>query len=114
LLSAGYAVTVIELNADTAARCERPGLHFIHGDATDPAVIRDADPDRCTLAVVAVPNDTAAIDITRALHALNAKLPIFARCHYTSTGLELRKSGAAQVFVAEQIMASHIADNLPV
>jgi Trk K+ transport system NAD-binding subunit len=114
LLAAGYAVTVIELNADTAARCERPGLHFIHGDASDPAVLQQVDLPRCDIAVVAVPADPAAIMITRALRQLNAVLPIFARCHYTSTGLELRKSGAAQVYVAEQLMARQISDHLPV
>lgn len=107
LAARDFAVTIIELNAQTVHRSR----HFamVQGDATDPEVLRSAGAATATVIVVAVPSDPTAIAITRAARGLNPTARIVARCHYLSTGLECRRLGADEVLVAEQVLAEAIS-----
>src|SRR5213595_2656911 len=86
---------VIERNPDTVVRCTRGGEHIIEGDARDPDVLARAGIDKATLIVVAVPEESTGLEITRAVRALNSKARIITRCHYISAGLEAKSIGAS-------------------
>ena len=96
---------VIELNPSTVDRCAKGGEHIIGGDAREPEVLRTAGIEKATVFVVAVPDEQAALDITKQAHLMNPATRIITRCHFTSKGFEARALGAAKVVIAEQVVA---------
>ena len=96
---------VIERNVETVARCEKGGEHIMTGDARDEKVLRDAGVERATMICVAVPDEKAALEITKAVHKLNSTAKILTRCHYISAGFQAKAAGAAEVIVSEEVVA---------
>ena len=99
---------VVENNPGTVKRCERGGPKMVLGDARDRAVLHEAEISRASLIVVAVPDQEAALQITRLARELNKTAKIITRCHYTSVGFEARAAGADEVVVAEQVVAAEM------
>src|SRR5262245_3985034 len=62
---------VIENNPGTVKRCEKGGPRMISGDARDPTVLQQAEIGRATTIVIAVPDQEAALQITRVSRELN-------------------------------------------
>ena len=105
LESRGIPYTVIETNPATVNRASKPGRELVCGNACDAAVLRRAGIEAATLLVIAIPNESAALDATRQARKLNPTIHIIARTHYTSVGMEARQLGANEVVVEEQAVA---------
>ena len=105
LHSQQIAYCVVERNVETVARCEKGGEHIMTGDARDVEVLRRAGVERATMICVAVPDEKAALEITKAVHKLNATAKILTRCHYISAGFQAKAAGAVEVIVAEEVVA---------
>jgi monovalent cation:H+ antiporter-2, CPA2 family len=109
LESRGIPYTVIEINPSTANRAAKPCRRFISGDARDPDVLHRAGIETATLLVIAIPDQSAALDATRHARRLNPTVRIITRTHFTSAGMEAKQLGATDVVVAEQAVAREFA-----
>ena len=58
--------------------------------------------------IVALPDEEAALQVTRVSRALTSSALIVTRCHYISVGFEARAAGANDVVVAEQVVAEEL------
>ncbi len=108
--------TIIELNSDVVDRVSKSGKSIIVGDGREVAVLKRAGIERASLVVVSIPNDTQAVEIVRSVREARPDVVILARCHYTSTGIELLALRVQQVVVEEQAVAREFArviDKLP-
>src|SRR5438552_2738546 len=92
---------VVESNPATVKRCAKGGPRMVLGDARDPTVLQQAEIARASLIVVAIPDQEAALQVTRLARELNKTAKIITRCHYMSAGFEARTAGADEVVVAE-------------
>lgn len=99
---------VIELNPSACDRASAGGVKIVAGDASDPQVLRQAQVERATLAVLMVPSDEVVLRAVSQIRAMNPSVHIIARCAYTSTGLEAQRRGANQAIVAEQLVAKEL------
>lgn len=109
LQSRNISFNVIEMNAQTVERCASLSEQMIQGDAREEAVLKQAGAGRATLIVVAIPDERAAVEITRVARSLNSSATIVTRCHYTSKGMEAVARGASEVVVAETVVAQAMA-----
>ena len=109
LESRGTPYTVIETNPATVTRAEKPGRRLVCGDARDPEVLRRAGIETATLLVIAIPDESAALEATRQARQLSSTIRIITRTHFTSAGIEARQLGANEVVVAEQAAAREFA-----
>lgn len=109
LQSRSISFSVIEMNAQTVERCTTLKEQMIQGDAREAESLQRAGVERATLIVIAIPDERAAIEITRSARSLNSSATIIARCHYTSKGMEAVARGANEVVVAETVVAQEMA-----
>ena len=112
LCSQGISFVVIERNAVAADRCAQNGMSILTGDVRDEALLVRAGIEGARLLILAIPDDAAclaAIDVAR---RLNPDLEILARCTFTSAGLQATAKGAAEVIVAEQVVAREMSQVL--
>jgi CPA2 family monovalent cation:H+ antiporter-2 len=109
LESRGTPYTVIETNPATVTRAEKTGRRLVCGDARDPEVLRQAGIETAVLMVIAIPDESAALEATRQARQLSSTIRIITRTHFTSTGIEARQLGANEVVVAEQAAAKEFA-----
>jgi voltage-gated potassium channel Kch len=108
--------TIVELNADAVDRVSKSGKSIIVGDGREVEVLKRAGIERASLVVVSIPHDAQAIEIVRTVRLARPDVAILARCHYTSTGIELLAMRVQQVVVEEQAVAREFAkliDKLP-
>jgi monovalent cation:H+ antiporter-2, CPA2 family len=105
-LNSGIDHCIIEANPNTVKRCGSSRGLMIAGDARDPNILKQAQIERATLVVVAIPDEEAALQITRVARHLNGSAIIVTRCHYISVGFEARAAGANHVIIAEQVVAN--------
>lgn len=103
------SLCIIELNASTVDRCADLKDCMIQGDARDPEVLQRAGIVRATLVVVAIPDEIAALEVTKQARKLNSTCKIITRCHYQSKGLEAMARGATEVVVSEMVVAQEMA-----
>jgi CPA2 family monovalent cation:H+ antiporter-2 len=103
------SLCIIELNASTVERCADLKECMIQGDARDPAVLESAGISRATLVVIAIPDEIAALEVTKQARKLNSTCRIITRCHYQSKGLEAMARGATEVVVSEMVVAQEMA-----
>jgi CPA2 family monovalent cation:H+ antiporter-2 len=106
---ASAEVCVIEMNAQTVKRCHTAGVKMVVGDARDPVVLNEAEISRATVIVIAIPDEEAALHVTRVARALNSTAKIVTRCHFTSAGFQAKDAGADEVVVAETVVAKHMS-----
>ena len=104
----GAEVCVIEKNSQTVKRCHTAGVKMIVGDARDPVVLNEAEISRAHVIAIAIPDEEAALHITRVARALNATAKMVTRCHFTSAGFQAKDAGADEVIVAETVVAAHM------
>jgi monovalent cation:H+ antiporter-2, CPA2 family len=108
----GIDYVIVELNHATIGRLILGGKHIVEGDAADPQILQRAGIDRAAMVVVAVPDERAALLITRQARQLNPTVRIITRCHYISAGIEARSCGADEVVIEEQAVANDLAQLL--
>lgn len=104
----GIDYLVIEANAATVKRsinCWK----IMQGDACDPNVLKQAQIERATHIVVAVPHQETALQVTRLARHLNESAIIVMRCHYISVRFEAKAAGANYVIVAEEVVAKEMS-----
>jgi len=106
---AGAEVCVIEMNAHTVKRCHTAGVKMVVGDARDPIILKQAEILRASVIVIAVPDEEAALQVTRVARALNSTAKIVTRCHFLSAGFQAKDAGADEVVVAETVVATHMS-----
>lgn len=95
---------VIEANAVTCDRAGKPNRAMIEGDARDPAVLETAGIASAILLVVAIPQEAAALKVVEQARLMNGTIPIIARTHFISAGMEARRLGATVSIIEEQIV----------
>lgn len=105
---ADISYCIIERNAATVERCASYKDCMICGDAREPEVLKRAGIDRATIVVVAIPDEIAALEVTKSARALNKTCKIITRCHYQSKGLEAMAHGADDVVVSETVVAQEM------
>lgn len=103
---------VIELNPMTVSRAGHAGVPIIEGHAADEGALRRAGIERASLLVLAVPDEPAVLAAIPIARRLNPNVRIIARCAFTSAGMEAVKRGANAIVVAEQVVATAIAEAL--
>lgn len=103
---------VIELNPATVERCAKYGTHIISGDCREASVLTAAGIQHARMLIIAVPDEKVGLEATIQARAINPHIRIITRCHYTSTGIEIRSRGADEVIVAEQIVAEEFIRRL--
>jgi len=92
-------IVVIESNPEARAGAVGDGLAAVAGDATQAAVLRQAQVDRAASVVVAPNNDPSAVLITLTARELNATANITAAAREEENVHLLRQSGANSVIV---------------
>ena len=81
------------------------GFRTVAGDARDLSVLKRAHADLCSLIVVSVPDDDAALRIVKSVREQNQTLSILVRCRYQSNIQRTLKAGATSV-VSEEAQVS--------
>jgi CPA2 family monovalent cation:H+ antiporter-2 len=104
LKTVGKDVCLIDLSPVNLHGFAQEGFRTVAGDATDRAILKLAQTEAASLAVVCVPDDDAALCIVRTLRTMNAKCFVVVRCRYEGNVTKLTASGADQV-VSEEAQA---------
>jgi len=97
----GMDVCLIDLSPVNLHPYAQQGFRTIAGDGSDPEILERADVDRCLLAVVTVPDDTAAREVVGAIRILNPACTIVVRCRYQANVAPIRRAGATTVISEE-------------
>ncbi len=109
--------TIIEANPQTVRAQQALGRHAVHGDATDPAVLRQAGIDRASALAITIPDPDAALRACRAARSLAPGIHITARVTHMSQAMLAHEAGADSVTVEElataQALAESFTDLLP-
>lgn len=98
-------VTVIELNEVTVERQTKLDRRIIHGDVTDPAVLREAGIEHAEALILAMPDEDQVVRACEVARQLNPRIYIAARTNFVSKGLRARQAGADSVVVEEIVTA---------
>lgn len=104
-------VCVVEMNPSTVARCKTT-VRMVVGDGRDPGVLQQAEIHRASVIVVAIPDEEAALQMTRIARHFNSTAKIVTRCHFTSAGFQAKDAGADEVVVAETVVATRMVSVL--
>jgi monovalent cation:H+ antiporter-2, CPA2 family len=105
LETSGWRVTVLDLSPVNLHRFAQQGFRTLAGDARDHDVLRRAGVDRMRLAIVCLPDDETATEVTAAIRVVNARCAVIVRCRYLLNVAAARGAGAAQV-VSEEAEAA--------
>ncbi len=106
-------VVVIENREDLANQASEHGLLVVHGDAgLDDEVFTRAGIDFAKALVVTSESPDRKLAITLMAHARNANLRIAVTAENDSRGLLLRRAGATDVVVADDLIAHTLVGHL--
>jgi len=97
----GVDVAAVDLSLVNLHPLAQLGFHTVAGDARQPHVLRRAGAADCTLAVITVPDDRAALEIVRALRGLNARGRVVVRSRYQLSAHDIQRAGADTVVSEE-------------
>ncbi|WP_240097552.1 YbaL family putative K(+) efflux transporter [Thermomonas flagellata] len=106
----GVPLVLVEADRDRAALARAQGLAAVHGNAADPRVLQEAQPQRAHLAILAVPNALEAGEVVARLKAANPALSVLARAHGEAEVQHLLAQGADAAVLAERELAHSLAD----
>jgi len=100
------------ISGDEAAheRWLEEGVPTVHGDPDDEDVLLRAGIERARGLIVALSEDADNVFVTLSAHELNPSVRIICRAHSASSILKLRRSGANEVVLPEQITAMNMVD----
>jgi CPA2 family monovalent cation:H+ antiporter-2 len=102
--------TVIELNHETVRELRARGIHAIHGDASQRAVLEDAGVASAGSLVFAASGSPDAV--IRQARELNPAITILARTTYVGEVAMLKSAGAHTIVSAEAEVALAMAEHL--
>jgi CPA2 family monovalent cation:H+ antiporter-2 len=105
LETSGWRVTIMDLSPVNLQPFAQQGFRTVVGDACDPDALSRARIESMRLAIVCVPNDMIAFDVTNAIHAARPECAIIVRCRYLFNVATVRRAGAVQV-VSEEAEAA--------
>jgi voltage-gated potassium channel len=96
LLSTGRAFVIVDANQAhiDAFRERHPDTIFLHGDAADDAMLRDAGVERAAGVFGVVGDDSRNLVITLSAKSLNPSVRVVARCHDIAWVEKMKKVGA--------------------
>jgi predicted hydrocarbon binding protein len=86
------------------------GVPAVLGNPDDEEVLRRAGIERARGLIVALASDADNVFVTLSAHGLNPRLRIIGRAHTASSIPKLRRSGANEVVLPEQITAINLVD----
>jgi CPA2 family monovalent cation:H+ antiporter-2 len=112
LETAGFEVTLIDMNPVNLHPYAQHGFRTIPGNADDREVLRLADAKYAALIAITVPDDSFTEEIVAAVRMLNDHCIILARCRYTANMSKLEKLGANLVLCGEAELANAVVRTL--
>jgi voltage-gated potassium channel Kch len=113
LHAAGERVLVIDRDATLAARASELGYHVVEGDAgVDPNAFERAGIERAKALVVTTEDPDRKVAITLLGHALKPDLRIVVTGRNDPRGALLRRAGASDVVVIDDLVADALLDRL--
>ena len=104
--ASGGEIVVVERNED---RLEGTSVHFVHGDATDDAVLRDAGIDRARALVAALDTDADNLYVTLSAKTLKPGIFVVARARAWASEEKLLRGGADRVVNPQDIGGARMA-----
>ncbi len=105
LETSGWNVTVVDLSPVNLQRFAQQGFRTLAGDAREADTLHRAGVDRMRLAIVCLPDDETATEVTAAVRAAQPTCAVIVRCRYLLNMSAARAAGAAQV-VSEEAEAA--------
>lgn len=105
----GHEVLVIDLDPERLAIARSRGLVALEGDATEEAVLREAQVEVARALIAAADSDTGNAFIVLTGRALNPRLLIIARSGSESAERRLKAAGADRVVSPTQIAGRRMA-----
>lgn len=101
----GFEVALVDRSPVNLQGFAQVGFQTVSGDALERSVLLRAGVASAAVAVVSVPDDDAALQITGRIRILNPEALILVRCRYQRHAPELRRTGAS-VVVSEEAEAA--------
>jgi len=101
----GFDVVLVDRSPVNLQSFAQLGFQTVSGDALERSVLLRAGAAQAAVAVVSVPDDDAALQITRGIAKLNQDALVLVRCRYQRNAPELRRAGAS-VVVSEESEAA--------
>ncbi|PQO29474.1 sodium:proton exchanger [Bremerella cremea] len=95
--TSGADVRFIDLNSVNTYPLIQAGFRAVTGDATKRSTLREAEIAHANLALVAVPDDEASVQIVKNIRSMNRHCTILARCRYQRNRERLHLVGADYV-----------------
>jgi voltage-gated potassium channel len=113
LRQAGEVVLILDRSEDFAARASEDGYPVVQGDAgSEDMVLERARVDSAKALVITIEDQDRKLAITLMAHALNPKLTIAGTGQNTQRGELLRRAGASEVVIAEELIATELVRRL--
>jgi voltage-gated potassium channel len=91
------AFVVVDDNADVREAMEEMDVLFLHGSASDDALLREAGIERARAVIACVDSDAENIFITLSARELAPEIEIIARASQESSERKLLRAGASDV-----------------
>ncbi len=113
LRQAGEVVLILDRSADLAARASEDGYSVVQGDAgAEDMVLERARVDSAKALVITIDDQDRKLAITLMAHALNPKLTIAGTGQNVQRGELLRRAGASEVVISEELIATELVRRL--
>jgi len=108
LRSRATAFVAVTPDEDLHARWVEDGVLAVLGSPDDEETLRRAGIERAAGLIVALASDADNVFVTLGAHDLNPRIRVAARAHTAAAVPKLRRSGANEVLVAEEVMAVNL------
>ncbi|HEY6816688.1 MAG TPA: YbaL family putative K(+) efflux transporter [Croceibacterium sp.] len=105
---AGWALTIVEDQADLARGALDDGFAVVVGNAADPHVLREAGIEQATRLVIAIPEGFEAGAIAQRAQQMHPGLTILARAHSDDEVAHLQQRGVQHVVMGEREIAARM------
>ncbi len=113
LRDAGRQVLIVDRSEDLASQASESGYLVVQGDAgVDDEVLARSGIDRARALVVTTEDPDRKLAITLMAHARNPNLRIAVTGANSQRGALLKRAGASEVVVAEDLIAGALVDRL--
>ena len=101
---------VIESKPEVIAVLKEEGRYlYLHGEATDDAVLKQARLQEANALIATLPSDSDNVYITLAAREMNPNLSIISRVTHEMSDSKLRRAGCNHTVLPEKISGSHMA-----
>jgi len=97
-------------DADQHAAWVADGFSSVLGNPEEEEVLREAGIERALGLIAALPSDAENVFVALSAHGLNPRLRIAARAHSPSSIPKLRRSGADEIVLPEQVTALNLVN----